>query len=193
VFGFVLFAVNLVQSPAFASGSITLAWNASTDPSITGYNVYYGGASGAYTNKICAGNATNATISGLIQGTTYYFAATTYNASGKESPFSSELSCLVPMDVLIVNYSNTYTAVVGTNLFRFSTNTLPSGVIIVRPLPPIYTNFVFTGLWINYPPSGTWTLQSSSNLLTWLDYSTGTNAVFIPNTGGNWYFRFKSP
>jgi hypothetical protein len=186
-----------MQLSAFATGSVTLAWNASTNPIVAGYNVYYGGASGTYTNEICAGNATNATISGLIQGATYYFAATTYAASGMESPFSSEVSCLVPMNVgmvaPIMNYSNTYTAVVGTNLFQFRTNTLSSGVKIVKPLPPIYTNFVFAGFWIQYPPSGVWTLQSSSNLVSWFDYATGTNAVFIPNTGRNWFFRFKGP
>ena len=96
---------------AFATGSVTLAWNASTDPSVAGYNVYYGGASGAYTNEISVGNATNATISGLVQGTTYYFAATTYAASGMESPFSSEVSYLVPMNVPIVNQPPTLNAI----------------------------------------------------------------------------------
>jgi hypothetical protein len=189
----VLFAV--LQLSAFATGSVTLAWNASANPSVAGYNVYYGGTCGTYTNKICAGNATNITISGLVQSATYYFAATTYAASGMESTFSREVSCLVPPKVAtgapIMNYSNTYTAVVGTNLFRFRTNTLPSGKKNITPLPPIYTNSVFAGFWIDHPPSGVWTLQSSSNLLTWSDYATGTNAVFIPNTGRNWFFRFK--
>jgi Fibronectin type III domain len=186
----VLFAV--IPLSVFATGSVTLAWNASTDPSVAGYNVYYGGASGTYTNEICAGDATNATISGLVEGTTYYFVATTYAASGMESSFSSEVPCLVPLNVPIMNYTNTYTAVVCTNLFQFKTNTLPSGNIIIRSLPPIYTNLVFTGSWIYYPPSGVWTLQSSSNLLTWFDYATGTNAVYVPYTGGNWYFRFRA-
>ncbi len=158
-----------------ATGSVTLAWNASTDPSVAGYNVYYGGASGAYTNEISVGNATNETISGLIEGITYYFAATTYTASGMESPFSGEVSCLVPLNAPIMNYTNTYTAVVTTNALG------------------LYTNHIFNGFWIYYPPSGVWTLQSSSNLLTWFDYATGTNAVFVPKTGGNWFFRFKSP
>jgi hypothetical protein len=100
-----LFAV--MQFSAFATESVTLAWDTSTDPIVAGYNVYYGGASGAYTNEICAGNATNATISGLVQGTTYYFAATTYAASGMESPFSSEVSYLVP----IVNQPPTLNAI----------------------------------------------------------------------------------
>jgi hypothetical protein len=97
----VLFAV--MQLSAFATGSVTLAWDASTDPIVAGYNVYYGGASGAYTNEISVGNATSATISGLVEGTTYYFAATTYAASGMESSFSSEISYLVPMNAPIVN------------------------------------------------------------------------------------------
>ena len=86
-----------------AGQSVTLAWNRSSDPIVAGYNIYYGGASGIYTNEICAGNATNTTISGLVEGTTYYFAATTYASSGMESPFSSEVSYLVPMNVPIVN------------------------------------------------------------------------------------------
>jgi hypothetical protein len=80
-----------------AAGSVTLAWNRSSDTNVAGYNVYYGGASGAYTNEISAGSATNATISGLVQGTTYYFAATTYSSLGVESSFSSEVSYTVPI------------------------------------------------------------------------------------------------
>ena len=86
-----------MQPSAFADGSVMLAWNPSTNPIVTGYNIYYGGASGTYTNEISVGNATNVTISGLIQGDTYYFAATTYSALGVESPFSSEVSYTVPI------------------------------------------------------------------------------------------------
>jgi len=76
--------------------SAVLAWNRSTNATVAGYNVYYGGTSHTYTNVISAGNATNATISGLVQGTTYYFAATSYTAEGLESPFSTEVSYTVP-------------------------------------------------------------------------------------------------
>jgi hypothetical protein len=112
LFGPILFSVlfAVMQLSAFATGSVTLAWNPSTDPIVAGYNVYYGGASGTYTNEICAGNATNVTISGLIQGTTYYFAATTYASSGVESPFSSEVSYLVPTNVPIGNQPPTLNA-----------------------------------------------------------------------------------
>jgi len=80
-----------------AGQSVTLAWDQSTYPTVAGYDIYCGGASGTYTNMINAGNATNATISGLIAGTTYYFAATTYSSLGVESPFSSEVSYTVPV------------------------------------------------------------------------------------------------
>ncbi|MGA2787740.1 MAG: fibronectin type III domain-containing protein [Verrucomicrobiota bacterium] len=90
-----------------AAGSVTLAWNRCTNSSVAGYNVYYGGASGVYTNEISAGTATNATISGLIPGTTYYFSATTYTAAGMESHFSSEASYTAPSLLAGVRFSVT--------------------------------------------------------------------------------------
>ncbi len=96
--------VAMLHDPVQALGatvppgqSVTLAWNRSTDPTVAGYNLYYGGASGNYTNMINAGNATNVTISNLIPGTTYYFAATTYSSVGVQSPFSSEVAYTVPI------------------------------------------------------------------------------------------------
>lgn len=70
--------------------SVGLSWPASSDPSVAGYKVYYGTASGVYTNSLDVGNATTATISNLTAGTRYYFAATVYNGSGVESPYSVE-------------------------------------------------------------------------------------------------------
>jgi hypothetical protein len=72
--------------------SVTLAWNPSPDTNVAGYNVYYGVASRTYTNVINAGNATNATVSGLVEGATYYFTAAAYNTLGLESDYSNETS-----------------------------------------------------------------------------------------------------
>ena len=78
------------------AASVTLAWDPSSDPIVTGYNLYYGGTSGTYTNKVSVGLATSAVTSGLLVGVNYYFAATTYNAAGMESPFSGEVRYTVP-------------------------------------------------------------------------------------------------
>jgi hypothetical protein len=81
---------------AFASANVTLAWNRSSDPIIAGYDIYYGGTSGVYTNVIDAGNSTSVTISNLINGATYYFAAATYSAAGAVSALSSEVAYTIP-------------------------------------------------------------------------------------------------
>ena len=83
-------------SATVQGASVTLGWNPSTDPLVAGYNLYYGGASGNYTNKVTIGKATTAVTSGLLVGVTYYFSATTYNAAGMESLFSGEVSYTVP-------------------------------------------------------------------------------------------------
>jgi hypothetical protein len=75
--------------------SVTLAWNTSADPTVVGYNIYYGVVSRTYTNVVNVGNTTNVTISGLVEGATYYFAATAYNTLGLESNFSGEASYTV--------------------------------------------------------------------------------------------------
>jgi len=92
-----LSCVILVERPGFAVQSVSLAWDPSSpETGVAGYNVYYGVASRVYTNIVTAGNATNATVSGLVEGQTYYFAATAYDSIGTESDFSNEVSYSVP-------------------------------------------------------------------------------------------------
>ena len=80
-----------------AASSVTLAWDRSPDGSVTGYKIYYGVGSGAYTNSVSVGNVTNATVTlPGPTGVTFYFAATAYDGSGVESTFSNETSYTVP-------------------------------------------------------------------------------------------------
>ena len=89
--------IALLHNPVQAVLPLTLAWDPSLDTNIAGCNVYYGVASRSYTNMVHVGKATNATISGLVEGATYYFAATAYSILGLESDFSNEASYTVPM------------------------------------------------------------------------------------------------
>ncbi len=70
---------------------VNLAWDATTDPNIAGYKIHYGTSSGSYQTIIDVGNITTCTISNLLDGTTYYFAATDYNTSGTGSGYSNEV------------------------------------------------------------------------------------------------------
>ena len=87
----------LVQLPARAGQSVTLAWNPSVATNVAGYKIYSGTTSHDYATTNIVGTATNVTLSGLVEGKTYYFAATTYDSAGDVSAFSSEASYTVPV------------------------------------------------------------------------------------------------
>ncbi len=99
--------------PSLATQSVTFGWEPSTDPNVVGYNIYYGTASHVYDNKVSVGNVATATISGLVEGKTYYFAATTYNALNQESDLSDEITYTVP--VADTNQPPTITGMLATN------------------------------------------------------------------------------
>jgi hypothetical protein len=80
----------------FAVASVVMQWDASTDPSVTGYKFYLGTASGVYGAGVDVGNATSYTVKNLLSGHTYYFAVTAYNSSGQESAYSNEVAYAVP-------------------------------------------------------------------------------------------------
>ena len=85
-----------ICASAWGAQSVTLVWDPSTDPNVTGYKIYYGVATRTYTNTVNVGDTTTVTISNLLEGATYYFAATAYNSVGLESDFSAEASYTVP-------------------------------------------------------------------------------------------------
>ena len=88
--------IALAPLATFAASSVTLAWDPDSGTDIiTNYNIYYGAASATYTNTALAGTNTTVTISSLVDGTTYYFAATAVDAAGLESDYSTEISALI--------------------------------------------------------------------------------------------------
>jgi hypothetical protein len=72
--------------------SLTFGWIPSVSPDIAGYILSYGTTSGIYTNSIDEGLATNATVSGLEAGTTYYFVLSAVDTGGLDSVLSPEIS-----------------------------------------------------------------------------------------------------
>ena len=88
----------VTQFQALGQGqSVVLVWNPSVDTNVVGYNIYYGTASGVYTNEQVFSNVSTVTLTGLTAGTTYYFVATATGADGVESAFSNETTYTVPL------------------------------------------------------------------------------------------------
>jgi hypothetical protein len=79
-----------------ATQSVTVAWNAGTDPGIAGYVLYYGTTNGNYSTNINVGTNTSAVVSGLISGQTNYFAVAAYNVANLQGSQSTALPYIVP-------------------------------------------------------------------------------------------------
>jgi hypothetical protein len=74
------------------AGSLSLAWDPSPDPDIIGYTVWYGTATGQWTDALDVGAATTAAVDNLTPGNTYYFVVIARNSAALESVPSNEVS-----------------------------------------------------------------------------------------------------
>jgi Fibronectin type III domain len=83
--------VSPSQPPPPSATTATLAWSPVNDPTLDGYKLYVGTASGLYTRTITVGNLTSYTVDSLTTRTTYYFSVTAYNSAGESLP-SNEVS-----------------------------------------------------------------------------------------------------
>jgi len=87
--------------PLVAQGfTIKLAWQPpATPPSVQGYRAHWGTSTGNYVETTEVGMATTAMLGGFAYDTTYYLAVTAFNAAG-ESPYSNEVTVMVPAPIL---------------------------------------------------------------------------------------------
>ena len=98
---FILGFVISLTLPAFAQ-DVTLSWDPSPTPEVTGYNVYYktgdmdfpfdgtGADQGA--SPVDVGNVLSTTLTGLADGVPYYFTVTAYDDSANQSTYSNIVS-----------------------------------------------------------------------------------------------------
>jgi hypothetical protein len=96
---YILTLLSLCLGPWATSAfcaSVTLAWDANTEPDLSGYILHYGTASRAYSQSIDVGNAIQYTISDLQEGVQYFFAVKAYNYDDNQSGFSEELVYTIP-------------------------------------------------------------------------------------------------
>jgi hypothetical protein len=76
--------------------TVTLAWDPNSESDLAGYRLYYGEASGEYSQSVDVGNTNTITVSTLNEATTYFFVVTAYDTTGLESDPSNEVSYSVP-------------------------------------------------------------------------------------------------
>jgi hypothetical protein len=89
-------ALALVFAGTAEAATLTLAWDPVPEPQAIGYKLLYGTSSGNYTTTITLGLQTTYIVTGLADGTTYYFAVQSFDASGNASPLSQELFATTP-------------------------------------------------------------------------------------------------
>ena len=85
------------------AASLTLAWDHSTSSNTAGYLVSYGTQSGKYTATVKAGYVTSVSITGLTEGTTYYFIVQSYDSANTLGSPSPEVSGKVSAPVLSIS------------------------------------------------------------------------------------------
>ncbi|MCK9294853.1 MAG: Ig-like domain-containing protein [Desulfobulbaceae bacterium] len=90
------------STPVHAWQEASFSWSPNPETNLAGYKIHYGTASSQYDHTVDMGNPASingvvaGTVSGLVEGTTYYFAATAYDTDGFESDFSQEVIWTAP-------------------------------------------------------------------------------------------------
>ena len=134
--------------------SVTLEWDANSEPDVAGYKLYFGTASGIYTETFDAGKVTVAAVP-LVPGVTYFFAITAYNGEGLESGFSNEVVFTAPQlpELLVENIEPPAGEVKENGMPGISSSTLrPDG------------SFSFT---VEAQAGQLLQVETSSDLLSW--------------------------
>ncbi len=98
IVAFFLLSGMICISGIAQAASVTLTWQRNQEPDIAGYKIFYGTASHNYKNSITVNDRANQpltrsyTVTGLQEGSTYYFAIKAFDLAGQQSDFSDEVS-----------------------------------------------------------------------------------------------------
>jgi len=133
--------------------SVHLAWNANTEPTVSGYKLYYGKATRNYSVVVDAGKVTDYVLTGVSEVNPIFFAVTAYDTSRNESAYSEELECAVIKEettgtgkATIVNTVTGWASSTTKQLFVIEKNRNRS--LTVTVLPEDLCNFV-SAVWLD--------------------------------------------
>src|SRR5213593_3574040 len=110
---FTFFTMLYVAGGASAlAADVKLIWDPITQPTLSGYNLYYGTTPRNYSTTIDVGRTPTYTVTGLGAGT-YYFAVTAYDVLGNESGYSNEVSRTITLCTTSISPPNRSTGYAG--------------------------------------------------------------------------------
>ena len=90
----ILTLLLLLTSARLEAASVTLAWDPSPDPAVTGYRLLFGTTSRVYTAQVDVGKRTQYSLLAIPEGT-YYFVVVAYDANALTSDPSEEVTAVV--------------------------------------------------------------------------------------------------
>ena len=168
------------------AGSLTLAWDASTDQNLAGYIVGYGTAPGRDDALVDVGRVTSWTLSSAVTGSRYYFRVYAYNVQGIRSTPSTEVSATASnvtssTDSLTDRSRLTFGAIRSGSVLGAYTSA--QTVVVTQP-----TDWTVTAndAWLRVSPSsgsgtGTFTVQLVNNAVPTPGTYDGSVTVAGPN------------
>jgi hypothetical protein len=188
---------------------VTLRWYSIADTDLRAYKISYGTASGVYTlnDSTTQRLDTSKIITGLTNGTPYYFRVLAIDSSGQASDTSKE-SIAVPYQLLTGEYPSDTNTVL---LLHFSENSgsfvqdvsgnynngLAIGTTVVNGRTGTARNFNGTSDRITIPSSPTTNVSPHITLEVWLKPSSFSSInTFLrkngPNSENGYLFQFKN-
>ena len=200
-----LFFVFILAPSLACAAQVSLAWAKSTGAA--GYKMHYGNYSGSYQYTVNVGNSTSCIISGLNEGTTYYFAASAYDTQQNESGYSNEVTYFIPKkgaqqpaEEIIGTWSSGiwYWDVASSRWTKMNSNA-PSGAIAAGDFTgdgkaDVASNWD-SGLWFQNGATLGWKKVSSlaSDNITAGDITgDGRSEIIGTWDSGIWYYNFAA-
>lgn len=93
----------LVVPSAASAALATLAWDPNSEPDLAGYIVRYGTSPAVWTGQVSVSKTTpTVTITGLSDGTLYYFAVEAYNTANLHSALSNTVPFTTPSTTAVL-------------------------------------------------------------------------------------------
>ena len=168
------------------NAQVTLKWNKNTEPDFLRYRIY-GGTASSPTIQIDSTTAgitdTTKIITGLANGTTYYFRITAVDSAGLESGYSNEVNA-TPLGIPTITSFTPTSGPIGTTVTITGTNfdpTAANNIVYFGAVKATVTAATSTSLSLTVPTGATYAPITVTDLTTGLTvYSSKPFVVTIP-------------